>query len=568
MKNKIVLFFLLGLGCGVAGAQQAGPGMLAPPPAATPADRLSLAMSNANYPVTPGDIYRLTYEQGNGLSALDIQVGSDSSIQLNIFGKLNASGMTFLAAKQAVEKAFISAYPRSSPSLAIASVGTFHVFVKGETPAAKNVDAWGMSRLSEILEGVLDPYSSVRNVEVSSRDGTNRQYDLFLFERSGEEDQNPYVRPGDSVTISTAERTVAIAGEVRRPGKYQLLPSDQLQELIEVIGGGLTAAADVSRIKIDRISGNTPEALYANLNQKEQNAVVLEDGDTVTVPSKVENLPVVYFEGAVTSQAPPGAAAAPTPESSDMFAPVGYNRIPYSFRQGETLGNALLSMRKSFLPDANLAGSFLVRQGVTEPQPVDLSTLLQGGNGPADFPLRPFDRIIVPAEQFSVSVFGDVTKPGNYPYTPSKGYRYYADLAGFADIDVIPKNIVIMDAQGRRLPIGAFIEPGSRIYLTASRVTVQGAVLNPGNFPYRSDFAVADYENEAGGFDPDKSTNRKVDVFDSKGARRKRSDALQPGDRIYVSADGFAYNFNRDLPVILSVITAVSTVVTIYALVR
>jgi hypothetical protein len=99
-------------------------------------------------------------------------------------------------------------------------------------------------------------------------------------------------------------------------------------------------------------------------------------------------------------------------------------------------------------------------------------------------------------------------------------------------------------------------------------VTVQGAVLNPGNFPYRSDFSVADYENAAGGFDPDKSTNGKVQVFDSKGVRRKPGDPLQPGDRIYVSADGFAYNFNRDLPVILSVITAVSTVVTIYALVR
>ena len=56
-------------------------------------------------------------------------------------------------------------------------------------------------------------------------------------------------------------------------------------------------------------------------------------------------------------------------------------------------------------------------------------------------------------------------------------------LPVYADIEEIPKNIVIMDAQGKRLPVGAFIEPGSRIYLTASRVTVQGAVLNPGNFP-------------------------------------------------------------------------------------
>ena len=161
-----------------------------------------------------------------------------------------------------------------------------------------------------------------------------------------------------------------------------------------------------------------------------------------------------------------------------------------------------------------------------------------------------------------------MARPGNYPYTPSETYRHYADLAGFADIEEIPKNIVILDTHGQRHPAGDFIEPGSRIYLTAARVTVQGAVLNPGNFAYRVDFSVSDYENQAGGFDPEKSTNTKVVVFDSKGNSRKPGEALQPGDRIYIYADKFQYNFNRDLPIILSVITAVSTVVTIYALLR
>ena len=92
MSKKVLGVFLIVLVCGVAEAQQAGPGAATQPSAAAPADRLALAMSNANYPVTPGDIYRLTYEQGNALSTLDIQVGSDSTIQLNIFGKLNAAG--------------------------------------------------------------------------------------------------------------------------------------------------------------------------------------------------------------------------------------------------------------------------------------------------------------------------------------------------------------------------------------------------------------------------------------------------------------------------------------------
>ncbi len=572
--TKVIVPILLFLVCSMAGAQQvapgaqqAAPGPVARPPGFTAEDRLRLATSSPNYPVTSGDIYRLTYQQGAVPSTLDIQVGSDSTIQLNIFGKLNAAGMTFAAVKQAVEKAFTSAYPRSFPSLAISAVGTFHVFVKGETPETMVVEAWGMSRLSDVLEGRLDPYSSIRNVRVISADGTNKDFDLFQFERSGLLDQDPYLRPGDSVVLSTAERIVEVRGEVKRPGRYQPLHSDQLTELIDSYGGGLTTSADPSRVKIERMSGDTPRTLSVDMSQPGASATVLDDGDIVTVPSKADTLPVAFFEGAVIPGAPPPAAAAAAPEPPGMLSPIGYNRIAYSFRDGETLRNALLSIRKSILPVANLAGGFLVRAGTPEPIPVDLSALLMDTD-PADMPLRPLDRIIIPAAQFSVGVYGDVARPGNYSYAPARTYRYYADLAGFADIEEISKNIVILAPDGNRLPVGAFIEPGSRIYLTASHVTVQGAVVNPGNFPYRSDFTALDYMNQAGGFDPEKSNNGRATVFDSRGTARKQGDPLQPGDRIYVYADNFGYNFTRDLPIIVSIITAVSTVVTIYALVR
>ena len=230
--------------------------------------------------------------------------------------------------------------------------------------------------------------------------------------------------------------------------------------------------------------------------------------------------------------------------------------------------SAVESVRKSISQTADLSSAFVVREGIREPIPMDLAALLSETSTSRDFLLQPLDRIVIPTAQYSVAVYGDVARPGNYPYTPSRNYRHYADLAGFADIEEIPKNIVILDARGERHPAGDFIEPGSRIYLATARVTVQGAVLNPGNFPFRSDFSVSDYENQAGGFDPEKSTNAKVTVFDSKSSPRKPGEGIQPGDRIYVYSDNFAYNFNRNLPIIVSILGAVSTAITLYLLVR
>ena len=566
--NRLVLTTVaFCLTCAVAVAQDRGPGAAAirVPDAG---EGLRLATSSAAYPVTPGDDYRLTFQQGNAPSTLEILVGSDYVIQLNVFGKVNAAGMTFAQVKQTIEKAFAAAYPRSLPSLTISSVGIFQVFIKGETPEAKNVDAWGMSRLSEILEGRLGPYSCLRNIQVISQDGTKKQYDLFQFQRLGLEDQDPYMRPGDTVVLSAAERIVEIAGEVRRPGKYQLLPSEQLKETIEFFGAGLTAAAETSRIRIDRVSGEKAQTLYANIGHGSDSPVPLEDGDIITIPSKTAALPVMYFEGAVTGQTPQAAPTAAVPESSGMFASVSYNRIPHSFRQGETLKNALQSVRTSISPTADLTSAFVVREGIREPIPIDLAALLSETSTTPDFLLQPLDRIVIPTAQYSVAVYGDVARPGNYPYTPAKSYRHYADLAGFGDIEEIEENIVILDSRGQRHPIGYIIDPGSRIYLTSARVTVQGAVMNSGNFPFRKDFAVSNYMNLAGGFDPERSSSGQFTVFDSKGSPRKTTDAIQPGDRIYVPSNKFEYNFNRGFPVFLSIVTVVSTIVTIYALLR
>jgi polysaccharide biosynthesis/export protein len=567
MKTTISILFVC-LTCVLVPAQQKEAGAVAAPVTPNAEERLRLAASTGSYPVTPGDVYRLTFQQAGVPATLEILVGSDYTIQLNVFGKVNATGMTFTQAKQTIEKAFVGAYPRSMPSLALASVGVFQVFLTGETSEARDVEAWGMSHLSDIVEGRLGRYSCLRNIRIVSSNGTEQVCDLFRYKRLGAANQNPFMKAGDTVVVSPSERTVEIGGEVRRPGTYQLLPSENLKEMIETFGGGLTTAAETSRVRFDRMSGERAQTWYLDLMSSVDTVTPLEDGDVITVPSKLAILPMIFFEGAVTAQAGAGTPGTPVVEPAGLFAPVNYNRIPYRFRQGETLKSALTVLKDSISPLANLSAAFLVRAGVTEPMPLDLEALISGASATADVPLFPLDRIVIPTAQFFVSVYGDVTRPGNYPYTPGKTYRHYADLSGFADLEEIPRNIVIIDGQGRRRGVEELVEPGSRVFLAAARVTVQGAVVNPGNFTYRRDFSALDYENLAGGYDPERSTNRKMTIFDSKGSPRMPTDRIQPGDRIYVEADSFVYNLGKGLPVFLSILGAVTSVVTIYALLR
>ncbi len=268
-------------------------------------NRLLLAMSNPEYPVMPGDVYKLTYLSSHQIFSMEVIVGSDFIINLAIFGKINARNMTFNKIRSIVEQKVEQAYPGSTPSLILVSVGSFQVYLTGEVKQSVNIAAWGLTLLSEVVGQHLTPYSSNRDIEVLPEEGRKRQYDLFKAKRFGMKEEDPYLKPGDTIIVSKRDREVSISGEVRRPGQYQLLPGEGVKELIQYYGDAFTELAAKSRVKIDRLvtgSDKPAEILYLDLSKSYDDEFMLKDLDVVVVPTKIDRLPIVYFEGALGKQ--------------------------------------------------------------------------------------------------------------------------------------------------------------------------------------------------------------------------------------------------------------------------
>ncbi|MCX6377591.1 MAG: SLBB domain-containing protein [Armatimonadetes bacterium] len=507
--------------------------------------RLQLAISSEDYPVTPGDVYRLTYRQADTPITADLLVESNYTINMKVFGSFYAAGMTFAQVKPLIEKAVTNAYPRSMPSVTIYSLGIFQVFLRGETPQSRNLVAWGLSRLSEMIETRRNPDSSVRNIKVIAKDGTEKSFDLFKAYRLGTSAEDPYVRPGDTIVLSRIERRVEVAGAVHQPGTYELVTDEGLRELVEFYGSGPTPWADVSRLRIERVVEERAKIEYVSLEEGYQKGTRLENGDIVSVPTLTANLPVVSFEGAVVQQAPAAAAAAPAvaPEEAGMAATPGYNRILYTFKEGETLSDAVRAVRGSIAPLADLSSASVLRQGSADPIFVDLRELLSKSVSPSDMPLQANDRIVIPLLTFSVFVSGAVEKPGTYPFAPGRTYHYYVILAGGSTQDA-PGKIFITDVNGNMRDQKEPIRSEDRIFVIPATVLVQGAVFAPGSFPYREGLPVSYYVNLAGGVDPERNSGGRVRLFDSTGKARKATAPLMPGDRIYVPPNSFVYNLN------------------------
>ena len=411
--------------------------------------RLALALAAAEYPVTPGDTYRLSFlpaiaARTDAAARVNetVVVAGDYTVDLGAFGALDGRGLNLNELRRSVAARVADAYPGSNPALRLTEVGTFEVHLRGAVETSGHTATWGLGRLSDVVAERLSAHASVRDLRVE-RGADVLAFDLFRAQRFGNRSQDPYLLPGDRICVSRHERAVRINGQVWRPGSYQLAAGEGLAELV-AFAGGFTPWADPERVRIESL-GAAPEALpetaepildcegaplpaastypaaapgatrYAAWDA-ELAAVALRDGDVVTIANRDALLPAVFFEGAVVEPMVETSATDTAAEATATGAESGA-RIAHRYRPGETLFDALQQNLDAIAPAADLANATLVRRGEPD-DAIDLELLLHGGARAGDRPLQPGDRIVIPAQRFEVALRGEVSEARQLTVTP------------------------------------------------------------------------------------------------------------------------------------------------------
>ena len=417
-------------------------------------NKTAFVMLNPDYPVTPGDTYQVSYLYNLKQRSLPFFIEGDDSADLSFFGRIKTGGLTFGELKVKVENIVLKAYPNSLPRLIIKSTGSFPVLVKGEVSRPGYGIGWGFSRLSDLIANRLTKYSSLRNVEIIHKNGISQSYDLFHAALTSDLTKNPIVRPGDTIVIHPYDREVYVQGEVRRQGAFQLLKGESLEDLIQLYCDGFTKLADTTKLHIIRLNtakGGT-DTLYLSGTAGHLASFQLEDMDLVVVPSKIRNLPVVFFEGALGMK--PGT-------SSPVSA-----RIPWPITKGQHISTALAGLPKGTItPVSDLERAFIIRKNTSEFIPVNLEKIVYEHDYSDDPALQAGDRIVIPLRLFSVYVGGAVSSPGAVPYVAGKTYLEYVTMAGgFNNEEHAGDLVYIVDRDGHSHGKDRIIQPEDRIF--------------------------------------------------------------------------------------------------------
>ena len=271
--------------------------------------------------------------------------------------------------------------------------------------------------------------------------------------------QNPYLRPGDVITINKFDRKVSISGAVKRGGSYELKDGENLIQLIEYYGDGFKEQADLSRVEITRIvdaKDKTGQKIFLNLENMDKD-YELKNYDSIYVDTLSDRMPVMFMEGAVMQSSSQHTGDA------DFVLAEGSTKVTVSFNLDENYGSFLRRRKNWFVsPVSDIKNAYIERGN--QIIPIDISKILYDPDYYCDILVEPNDVLQIPFIQFFVSVAGSVYNPGRYPYLPNKTYEYYIGLAGgFITSQNAREAVSIKTVEGKKLSKKDIILPESTI---------------------------------------------------------------------------------------------------------
>jgi len=259
------------------------------------------------YRIGAGDVLEITVVTGSGrspqLSADNLHVSEKGQIQV-FDGIVGAACLTTVELAAALKTRYLQ-YKRE-PLSVVVNVKEYRSQLVAVIGAVKSPGRFEMRRPIRLLELLAlyaggpseasDGRIEVVHTQNSVCDGPDSRAEVAMASASykwddtrvGKEESNPYVRPGDVISLADAPQAFVI-GNVHEPKNILLKERVTLTTALAMAGGTLDSTkSDKIRIERQRPGGASKDVLIVDLNaiKKQQVAdVELMPGDIVEVPS-------------------------------------------------------------------------------------------------------------------------------------------------------------------------------------------------------------------------------------------------------------------------------------------
>jgi protein involved in polysaccharide export with SLBB domain len=232
-------------------------------------------------------------------------VSPEGFINIPNVGYVAVNGLTIEAATKRIrDKMIKNGYARIATGetkleVSISKIRTIKVSIIG---MAKKPGSYSLSSLSTVFNALYacggpNEKGSLRKIEIIRNNKIIAVLDAYDFLLKGLQSNNIKLTDQDVIRIPAAEVLVKLKGEVKQPGIYEMLPTENLEQLIEYAqnftGKAYTAAVTVT-------SYNNIERTIQDIKREKFSLYKPKNGDEVNVGKLLDRFNNrVVIEGAV-----------------------------------------------------------------------------------------------------------------------------------------------------------------------------------------------------------------------------------------------------------------------------
>jgi len=249
------------------------------------------------YKISIGDVIGVVLS-GSKEQIFDMKVQLDGTVFFPELGSISVTGESFLDIKNKFRNLIEQSYIGVSIDLSLKDLSAKKITIVGavNNPGTYLVNPFTTISNSLAYSGGIQSIGSLRSIRLLRSNGDSYVFDLYDLLIDGDRTNDITIESGDVIVIGAASKFIKITGMVKRPGTYEILPDEDLSDILK-FALGFSGGANTNKITLDKLDLESSSIIKIITNN---NAHSLKDVLSVSVFSYKNDITSnIYVTGAV-----------------------------------------------------------------------------------------------------------------------------------------------------------------------------------------------------------------------------------------------------------------------------
>ena len=250
-----------------------------------------------DYQISLGDVIGVVLS-GSKEQIFDMKVQLDGTVFFPELGSISVVGESFLDIKNKFRNLIEQSFIGVSIDLSLKDLSAKKITIVGavNNPGTYLVNPFTTISNSLAYSGGIQSIGSLRNIRLLRSNGDSFTFDLYKLLIDGDRTNDITIESGDVILVGAASKFINITGMVKRPGSYEVIPGENLSDLLK-FSLGFVGGANINKITLNKLDFKTSSIINIITNDTSYS---LENILSVNVyPYKNDNNSDINVSGAV-----------------------------------------------------------------------------------------------------------------------------------------------------------------------------------------------------------------------------------------------------------------------------